>query len=734
MRVGIFLTFVVLAGMPTANAQDIGRPNQERQPIGGGPAGCDIAVQPAVALKAGEQVRLNWTVRNADSATIAHDGNVIDVERGKTSRVERPSRTTTYTMSVTGAKGDATCQVSVAVPEKTQPTQWPPAYMASMPEEYLERARAALVDGITGAQLVSDRNWTHYAIASLLFGQDVERINEYFSKMWPFQSHSTKDFGLFSLGDVRLYGLFNGHSGVFPGRLGKDAQRNIEEEFFKVAAQKKVRYAVDHSNVWKLQGSENHSLVAWSSHFLVSQFLKNSPAFAERTFEDGRTPAQHYESWREYWSRLMDERAKRGLFTEVGSPTYEKYSREALQNIRDFSEDAVLRQKAEMLLDLAYALAAQETLANGVRGGAKSRVRPFLRTALRGGEDRTYNLIFNPIGTRPLYSTQATSSYLPPAVVLSLGREPAARGSYRILQRVPGVGWNDAAGITLIDPDRSVVRYSFVAPSYILGSFAHDPDQPYVLTNTQHRWEGVVFQGDVGARIAPQIIRLDQAGAVDGKQRVAHGFVSVQDRNVMITQRSGYQTGWYLSRTDVYFSSTLDLLEEEGGWIFVMEGNAYGAVRVVSKSKDAYRWLDEVNKNKGPNRNLHFISLTDSDSPIIIVASEASDYGNDFEKFKSSLKAQSVQHDGYITKFAGLTFLGPKQANNGIASSGETTFDSPFVRSPWASGTIYVRRGQERLLLDLSIPDKPVKRIDPPLTSDFPRGVGEAKPIVFQGR
>lgn len=740
MRAGALLTFIVLAGVSTAHAQDVSRPNQEKQSIvrGGGPAACDIAVQPPV-VKAGQEVSLTWATQNADSATIIHDGKVIEVDGGKKSHTERPSRTTTYTMFATGPRSVATCQVSVAVLERTQPAHWPPPFMASMPADYLDRARASLENGIVSTKLASDRDWTNYAIASLLFEQDVERINQYFADVWPFQSQPKRDFGLFSLEEVRLYGLFNARSGVIPGRLGREAQHNLEEQFYKVASLKKLRYPVDLTNVWRLQNSENHSLVAWSSHLLASQFLKNSPDFANRAFEDGRTPAQHYEDWRDFWSRLMDERAKRGMYVEVGSPTYEKYTRGAFQNIRDFSEDAVLRQKAEMLLDLTYALIAQETLDNGVRGGAKSRTYSFRGSFRQGGDDRNYNLIFNPAGARPLSAPQATSSYFPPPVVLRLGREPEARGIYSVVQRGPGVGVTErSGGNTIIDPDKSVVRYSFVTPSYIIGSFVNNPDQPYVLISSHERWQGVVFKGDLGARIAPQVTRLTQSGAVDREQRVANGFASVQDRNVLITQRSNYMAPAfdkteYRSRTDVYFSNTLDQLEEEAGWIFVREGDAYGAVHVVNKGKDAYRWADPAHKNKGPDR--HFITLADPDAPIVIVASEASDYGSDFEKFKSSMKAQAVQHDGTKTTFAGVTFLGPKRVSGGVfAFLKGRTFDSPFIRSSWGSGIIYLRQGQEGLLLDMSTPDKPVKRIDPPLTSDFPGGVGEAKPIVLQGR
>ncbi len=746
MRVTTLLPLFVLACLSAANAKDVARsngarPNDEEHFVTprGDAAGCDINVNPGVVLKAGEKVNLTWTMRNAERATIGHDGKVIAVQRGSVTVIDSPAHTTTYTMSVAGAHGTATCQVSVAVPERTQPAHWPPTALASMPADYLGRARASLAAGITGARLVSDQRWTLYAIPSLLFEQDVDAINKYFAETWRFQAHPVVGLGLFSLETIRLYGLFNGTSGSFPGRLRKEAQRRIEEELYNVVSQTKYndhRFAADLSNVWTLRSSENHSLASRSSFLLVSQFLKNSPEFANRSFEDGRTPAQHYAVWREYWSRLMDERARRGLYIEVGSPTYEDDSRKAIQNIRDFSEDPILRQKAEMLLDLTYALIAQESLANGVRGGAKSRVYSFREPAWQGGEDRSFNLIFNPPGFTPLYAPQqATSTYFPPPVVLRLGRDPAARGTYSIAQRVPGVGVTDGKD-TSIDPSRSVFRYSFVTPSYILGSFALVPDQPYAAMSAQNRWQGVVFNGDLGARIAPQITRLNKMGLPEQEQRVANGFVSVQDRNVLITQRSNLQPG-YRSRTDIYFSGTLDLLEEEGGWIFVREGDAYGAVRVVSPGNDVYRWLDPVRKHQSPDKERRFVVLADPDSPIVFVASQASDYGSDFAKFKSSLKAQVVRREGATITFAGVTFFGPKRGGLGgyaFDSLDTKTFDSPFVRSPWASGIIYIREGEESLLLDMSVAEKPVKRIGPVLTSDFPSGMGEARPIVFQAK
>ncbi len=107
---------------------------------------------------------------------------------------------------------------------------------------------------------------------------------------------------------------------------------------------------------------------------------------------------QHHAVWREYWSRLVDERAKRGMYIEVACPIYEDDSLKAIQNIRDFREDTVLWQKAEMLLDLTYALIAQETTSNGVRGAPRAGSIPLVN--LLGGVGSNVALISSSTGRK----------------------------------------------------------------------------------------------------------------------------------------------------------------------------------------------------------------------------------------------------------------------------------------------------------------------------------------------
>ncbi|MFN4016062.1 MAG: hypothetical protein ACK4JB_12060 [Reyranella sp.] len=779
MRIKYILALLAIGCAPVAHAQDAGPSGpatgrviakEQDASVGGGrrakqkaraeQASCAISVAPHVLLQPGQQVRLTWTAQNATSARIEGIGSV-PLEPSRQAVVDRPERTKTYEMEVAGPNGTATCRVSVAVPQRVEPLHWPPAALAGMPADYLIRVRESLATSITRARLVNDHRWVGYAISSLLFEQDVDRVNQYLASHWEAPQHDRFGFGLFSMDAVRLYGLFNDRSGVFGGRLTAAAQRRMEEQLYRISSQTRFndyRFASNLANVWTMKGSENHAFAAQSSFLLVSQFLKNSPDLAKRAYEDGRTPAEHYEAWRRYWSKLLDERAKRGIYVEIASPTYEDETRQAIQNIRDFAEDPVLRQKAEMLLDVTYALIAQDSLGNGARGGAKSRVYTFKDDKFRlGGRDVNYNLIFGTAGYAPGGSDQATSTYFPPSAVLKLGRETAARGTYEIVTRVPGVGKRKDKE-TQLDPDRSVLRYGFVTPSYVLGSFVLDPAVSYAPTSSQNRWQGVVFDGDFGALVAPRVVSLTRAGEVDAEQRAHDAFASLQDRNILIMQQSKTK-GRRNMRTDLYLPSSLDALEEEDGWIFIREGKSFAAIRIVAQQSNPYTWLDaadekksETRQKQGRNRDAaastavgnndkkkrEFVTLRNAGSPIIFAINQATDFGNDFARFKAAMKQQKIEHDGQTLRFAGLVFYGSERIGSRhgevVDVSPPRLYDSPFIRSDWDSGRIFIRFGDEALSLDFSDTDKPSKARVTQITPAFPPGIGTTEPVVFGAR
>ncbi len=630
---------------------------------------------------------------------------------------------------------------------------WAPAYMQNLPSDYLERLRQSLLvmvdngsdlkcgdaqcsDAGTSDTALRPISWTSFGIAAFMLNQRTSDVNRYFASshyVWP--AHEDFGFGLFSVDYMRLYALFKSGSPYMPGKITPQAQAKMEQGMWAVAKQF-CTLAAANKNVWESYGSENHHAAKTTGCFLAAQFLKDNPTYASQRYADGSTLAQQYTARRNYISTWIDERGKRGLFVEAASPVYEDETIGAYSNIRDFAEDPVLRKKAEMFLDLAYANMAEETLYT-TRGGPKARTKNNDR--FYSFSDRSYDLMFNSPGRTfaPLGNiTRTTSNYYPPAAVVKLAADTATRGTYAYAKRWPGPGNANENGDhwDVLETTRSNVRYGFTTPSYVLGSAGVNTDWDYI--NSGHRWEGVVFSGDMYAKIG---VGVEPAFESPGDSFHAFDpFVALQDRNVLITQvwapappNSPLHLPVFLK---LYFSPTLDEVWEEPKWIFVKEGNAYAAVRVVS---GGYEWTPSAgwtHAEGSPVSNLRFITLR-ADSPVIIVVNEAKDYGNDFEKFKRAVRAQPLSNDNGVLTFSTLTFYGTAQLGkiNGttLNLSPALGYNSPFIRSAWNSGLICIKKGSDTLALDFRSSTNPSKTTSAYAACSYPAGVGADQPIIF---
>ncbi|MFN0080827.1 MAG: hypothetical protein ACKVY0_30535 [Prosthecobacter sp.] len=631
-----------------------------------------------------------------------------------------------------------------------EPVTWPPEHMRNLPADYLERLKTCMMAGTARLERmkVSDSKssdsigWVRYGQPSLLLGQRVDEINAFFeSDKFEWNSNPKFGFSLFTVSFMRLYALTNLRTGSCKGLLSPKAIDNFERGMWKVA-KANTKLAEAKRDVWDAEGSENHHLASKTCDLLATQFLRKSPAYADQKLDDGSTLAQQYEVRRAYFLKWFDERAKHGQFTEAGSPSYQGDSINALYNVRDFAEDEVLRRKADMYLDLVYAVMAEETLLT-TRGGPKSRVKVGHEYDGGFANERSYNTLFNAPGRTflPLgENSVTTSSYYPPPAIVSLARDTKTRGSYSFTTRWPGPvaeggGRDDADPDGLLwrtlDPHRSVLRCGFVTPDYILGSVAVNPaftDD----TSGGFRWQGVVFASEPLARIGFEVL--------PAKANDWHGFnpfFSLQDRNILITQKWAPVPPNPKSANPVhlrvYFSPTLDDVQEDGGWIFVKDGNAFAAVKVVTVGHTwapAWQHADAVTKD-----NKAFLTLNAENAPVILIANQASDYDHNFNTFKAAIKAQPIDNTDGVLKFATLSFHGTAKPGeiNGTPTnlSPSRGYDSPFIRSAWGSGLIHIRKGDETVILDFRDPQHPKKTIGAPVTDEFPPGVGNTRPIVF---
>lgn len=632
------------------------------------------------------------------------------------------------------------------------PPEWPPRYMAELPEDYLDRLYQVNVSmHAYGKKMLrcgdiacSDGNkadalhWSATAFANIMLGASTEKASNFFSSPkfeWP--RAAPFGFVLSSIIHFRLYGLTHARSRYFPNGITLAAQQKLEHEMWAIA-KTHSKLADARRDVWEQHGSENLHLAKVFGNFLAAQFLKDVPVYSGLLYDDGSTPNQQYQAWREYVSDWIDNRAKHGLFVEAASPSYQSHAINAIFNIRDFAQDPVLRRKAEMLLDLIYATMAEETLLT-TRGGPKSRVKN--NHEYGDVSDHGYDLLFDtpgrefrPWGPRSLM----TSNYYPPAVVRDLATDIDGRGIYNLRTRWPGPIMNardgeiPTLGWSILDREKSVLRTGFATPNYMMGSALLDPSWEYAASSSGFRWQGVVFRSNALARIGFEV--------APASLRNWHGFnpfFTVQDRNIMVTQKwvpvPPNRSEANPSFPRIYFSPTLDEVHEADGWIFVRAGDAFAALKVVS---GGYEWTSPWKHGNLPSKtSAVFVQLKSDIAPVVMVVNQASDYDGSFEKFMSAVRREPVVQSENAVRYATLTFRGISrscQTQSCADLSPSRGYDSAFIRSVFGSGVVFIRKGKSNALLDFRDSRNPTKLENVPLSPEFPPGIGQEQPVVLR--
>lgn len=524
---------------------------------------------------------------------------------------------------------------------------------------------------------------------------------------------------------VRTHYLFNSRSGWRRGRLDGETESLFHRLMWNFAFSKSTVDRADLQYVWFIQGSENHDLMDLSNAFLALQAIQDLPEYKDRPLRDGRTAADHVRAWRRYYKAYAVERVARGLMVECGSSIYGKYAIPELFNMADFAEDAVLRRKMTMLLDILWIDWAVEQL-DGIRGGAKSRV--YQGKYSRHGDRDSYRhmagVLLGPgAWTDGKHSHTnfgyayclAMTRYRAPQIVRDLVDDDQ-RGSYAYVSRRPAKMANvkklpdylpHPCWYAMNPEDPRAVRYTYCTPDYVIGSWWVDPrlgESPivkvgsakplYAAIHAQNRWQGIILRGDPDARIYPQCLtkRRDRNDALYSVSN--HQQVAVQHENVMIVQANVTRTD--IEATRVYVPSCLRAnLTEQSGWTITRLGNAYVA----------YQGVDRHTGGPSPGRWEHadYHRLDDWRSPVIITADTAPSVKS-VEQFATQLAnlQRNIQKDVLTVTFenAGrqLTQLRldltqrtlPEIDGRPINLSPVLGYDCPYLQSDFGSGIVTV--------------------------------------------
>lgn len=515
----------------------------------------------------------------------------------------------------------------------------------------------------------------------------------------------------FSVTDyVRTLCLFHSKSPHFPGRLKPETEAAMKEALWLWVRGESRLADVGQDDLLLLLGTENHDLNRRPAYYLVTALLKDDPAYRNRPLVDGHTVAEHAAAYTAFYREWPRRRAETGLWVEVGSTTYQKYSWPGLFNLHELSPDPVIRTRFGLLLDLAF-IEEEQISVHGRRGGGRSRAYPGANAF-----ESYKNLLFAPEG-QPAGSSHSrvieTSRYqLPPEAIYLRYRAFPAAGSFVIRNRVLGQlespkSKNETS--QRLSADSALVNYAWRTPHYLLGCTLQNPALHCSGISRQNRMCGMLFEHWANDEVCSvhSVVEHGSGG------RPQHPFWSVQLENVLILQRivpdqlnGSYGTG----AVGIGFTGKALKRVEKDGWIFAGNGRAFVGVKFLD---GAYRW----DKNGEVATPAQFDKAKDQ-SRILLHAGDVAGDGS-FEAFQSAVLASDLKVTAAAVEYrwgassnhlavaryspqAAGSFTLPLINGKPLDLHPSKTFQSPYLNAEYGCDQITVTVGPIRRVLDFS--------------------------------
>ncbi|MEI8291053.1 MAG: hypothetical protein WCH99_16430 [Verrucomicrobiota bacterium] len=508
---------------------------------------------------------------------------------------------------------------------------------------------------------------------------------------------------------VRAIDFFGSSGSRVKGRMSAEVEAAaLEMMWLWTKENSLLSETVISPDYWYVRGSENHHVQGFSACWDFARLLLRRAEYQQRRCDDGHTVAEHYAAWTRYAGDYMAMRAKQGLFIEAATE-YNVETMKGIHQFYDFAEDPELKRRAGMLITLFWAAWAQEQI-DGVRGGGKTRNYPGRWST--SGQDSTRRLGWFYLGLgSPVKLLQAdelvflTSEYRLPDLVIDLALDARGRGVYEAKQYPLGLavpGYHKPPGYRLRNDAGGILRYSYCTPDFILGTlmFESHSNQDWAMISSQNRWQGVIFAGDLNARIFPVPQPVAKA-----QERAYNTWWSVQAKGALITQSLPGQNAGPMR---IWFSrSGLEQRTESCGWVFVKAPAAFAAVRVA----EGQTTWESITAKPGVDAG-DWLVCSSSSSPVILEVSRQQDF-SDFAAFKAHILATPCGYERKkleYTSLAGdhLTFFAdrrePPRINGQRIAVAPPQFSlkSPFISADWNSGKVILQKGARRLTLDFN--------------------------------
>jgi hypothetical protein len=484
----------------------------------------------------------------------------------------------------------------------------------------------------------------------------------------------------------------------------------------------KIRHAFKVRTMYR-GDTENHWVMYYTGMYLASQTWPNDPGtewFNGKSSTENFTEARE---WLEHWMMLASTIGQ----GEFDSPTYMTVFLTPMLVLREFAHDAVMKKRAEMMVDLTLADFAAEHL-EGSYGGGHSRDYPediinplsapstmwawlyFGRPQFEQWDDTRYRP-----RNRGSWETVfgALSTYHLPPVIEHMALDRTSPYVHRERKRTRNIiRYSDQM-------NAPVYKYTFMTKDFVLGSLQGGILQPI----QQHTWD-VTFGAPgpyntlftlhpfASARELAMFFPEEPnflAGEVDRYHKV---YTNPDKWNSSSPYEQTFQYRGTLMvlynippetqhpHMDGFFPSTLDeRIVDSTGWIFCRRGPVYVGVYPLA----GYTWRKEESCWRLRSPAGH--------TGVIVDVSSQSEAGS-FDAFKRELLTRRIDLHAYASsqtvsfttrdgKQMRFTYDGSRELNGTpVSLTTDKLYDGPWMQSTVGTGVIRMTDGVHARTLD----------------------------------
>ena len=405
--------------------------------------------------------------------------------------------------------------------------------------------------------------------------------------------------------------------------------------------------------------SENHRLVNMTDAYLVGEMFPDDMMYGGRT---GREAAEYYAQEIINW---MNFRYKYGM-NEYDS-TYIGIDLVALETVCNYTQSEAMRRMCGNFLNWLYADLAMDAIGDRLTG---AHGRTYFNTDVLA---KMFQLAQRFENEECKWSENVGSYGVQPAVYSFL--------SYELNDTVYAIADSDKTGMVNKErkkthhiPDdediETLCKYTYFGDGYSLGCTVNYDDPFHDVTlkgdkyyNEKDIWVAgghqelsmtAVISGD--DKCFMTFSQPGPLGPSDARSKHSYysGFYNYPAFNYM--QHKNTVIGLYhiaaaeqLPYIHCYIpKSHFERVEEEDGWIFLLQNGVYTAIRPIKAGNltaQAYRWGDDV-LFTGSNILLseNEILIEDRHAGFVMQMSSQSEFGAGFDEFKQAMKNTKIEY------------------------------------------------------------------------------------------